>query len=224
MKLLCSYYNLGTIDETDNSLTLQFIVMQVVKHFRIVSVVTFGLIVAASQPAVAERASGRPYCGKDGETPTTVVDNGSRTVGLIRWVANFAGDSEWTPQARCEQVSKKLAQNQESGALVEIVPAQANGYRVLCASPSKVDSSNYTCPDAQILLTLRPDDPDPSVFIDRLFELNTGKSSEAIRTGNALTKINGVSNLNFSLLKRYARPTSSLSTSPEPKKRQGLFF
>lgn len=175
--------------------------MQAVKHFRIVSVVTFGLIIAASQPALAERAQGRFYCGKDGDTPTTVIDNGSRTVGLVRWTRDFS--PEWNPQKRCEQVSRKFAQNQESGALVELVPARANGYPVVCAAPNKVNSAAYTCPDAQIIMTLRAED-DASNFIEKLWEINTGKSSRALDHSSGLTRVNGVSNLNFSLFQREA--------------------
>ena len=195
--------------------------MQAVKHFRILSVLTFGLVVAAIQPAIAERAQGRIYCSQDGNTPTTVIDNGSRTIGLVRWTRDFS--PEWNPQKRCEQVSKKFAQNQESGVLVEIVPARANGLPVLCASQGKVNSAEYTCPDAQILMTLRSED-DASNFIDKLWELNTGKSSQSIEHASGLTRVNGVSNLNFSLFQRFAKSADSSyssnqqsTTNPRPR-------
>lgn len=188
--------------------------MQAAKHFHIVSVVTFGLVMAASQPAIAERAQGRIYCSQDGNTPTTVIDNGSRTVGLVRWTRDFS--PEWDPQKRCEQVSKKFAQNQASGLLVEIVPARANGLPVLCASPGRVDSAEYICPDAQILMTLRYED-DASNFIDRLAELNEGRSVEALKHSGALTRVNGVSNLNFDLLQRFAKSPNSSNSSNQPR-------
>ncbi len=185
--------------------------MQSVNYFRTLFLMTvFGLFFATGQAAVAQQlAQGRAYCGKDGNNPTTVMDNGSRSIGLIRWIRSFAPNSEWSPQARCEQVSKKLAQNQDSRNLVEIVPAKANGLRVLCASPTKVNTANYSCPDAQILLTLRPKDPSPNDFIRRIYEINTGKSSEALETGNAISERNGVVNLNFVRFVRLARSVDS---------------
>jgi len=187
--------------------------MEAVKYSRALCVTTFGLIVAISQPAVADRARGRVYCGKDGDTPTTLIDNGSRTVGLVRWTRDFS--PEWNPQKRCEQVSKKFAQNQESGALVELVPARANGYPVICAAPKRVDRASYICPDAQILITLRAED-DAINFIDRLSEINIGSSSETLSHSSALTRVNGVSNLNFALLQRFAKSPSSNYGSNQP--------
>ncbi|WP_201322117.1 COP23 domain-containing protein [Pseudanabaena sp. lw0831] len=156
-------------------------------------------------------AAKRIYCGRDGDTPTTIIDNGSRIVGLVRWTRDFSPASEWTPQRRCEQVSKKFAENQESGKLVEIVPAIANGLPVLCAFPGRVDSANYICPDAQILIVLRSED-DASNFIDRLWERNTEKSSHSIQHSSGLSRVNGTSNLNFRLLIRYAISISRSSS------------
>ena len=188
--------------------------MEAVKYSRALCVTTFGLIVAISQPAVADRARGRVYCGKDGDTPTTLIDNGSRTVGLVRWTRDFS--PEWNPQKRCEQVSKKFAQNQESGALVEIVPARANGYPVVCAAPNKVDSVDYTCPDAQILITLRPEDY-ANRFVDQLWKIT---SSEVLSHSSALTRINRTSNLNFS---RFTRSLPSTSCDIPPTRKHPLW-
>jgi hypothetical protein len=151
-----------------------------------------GLVPEPSYSQTSDR--GKFYCGEDNGTPTTIFDNGSRNVGLIRWTRNFS--PEWNPQRRCEQVSKKFAQNQEAGTLVEIVPARANGFPVLCASPNIVDSADYTCPDAQILITLRSED-NANNFIDRLYEINTGKSSQALDHTSPLRRANGIGNLNW---------------------------
>lgn len=158
-----------------------------------------GLVLSGLSPVPSysqKNTSLRAYCGRDGGTPATLIDNGSKIVVLIRWTRDFS--PEWNPQKRCEQVSRKIQQNLKSGALVEIVPATANGYPVLCAAPNKVDSSYYNCPDSQILLTLKSVD-DPNIFIDSLYELSTGRSAQSIDHSSALTSVNGTSNLDFSL-------------------------
>jgi hypothetical protein len=130
--------------------------------------ISFKWIISCSK-LLTKNTSLRAYCGRDGGTPATVIDNGSKIVVLIRWTRDFS--PEWNPQKRCEQVSRKIQQNLESGALVEIVPARANGYPVVCAAPNTVDSVDYTCPDAQILITLRPED-NANSFIDQIFLSN----------------------------------------------------
>jgi len=129
----------------------------------------------ASQPISAQnRAQGDFFCGKDGETPATIVNHSARgQIVFIKWLRDFAPGSEWTPNKRCDQVSQKLDLNQKSGALVYIVPGKTNGLPVLCAAKI-VPGEIIDCPDEQVLMTLRKND-NAQALIDELVLVNTNR-------------------------------------------------
>ena len=92
-----------------------------------------------SVPAYAQGATSRFYCGKysNGE-PATIVDNGrGRQIALILWGSTYFSSSGYTPEKRCEIVSKNFAQALEKGSLRYLTYANLNGYPVICASKAK---------------------------------------------------------------------------------------
>jgi hypothetical protein len=142
-------------------------------------VLVFGVAAAIAQPSFAQEdnAKGSFRCGVDGSTPATFAKNGVKEVVFIRWTQPFSPNSEWTPQRRCEQVSKKFSENVSSGNLGYIVSGFANGESVLCASTSQEGEIN--CPNSQVLMTLRRGD-DSSTFIKKLVQANVEGSSSGI--------------------------------------------
>jgi hypothetical protein len=140
-------------------------------------------------------------CGSDGGYPATIVTHPVRgDLSLIRWVAAFGSNSEWTPQRRCEQVTKKFNQNYANGRTAYIVPGYFNRYAVLCASPHK-SSQTIDCPDAWVLMTLRPGD-DPNEAIKRFAELNTVVGTQPLDQSRALYKVGPTYNIDLLLLIR----------------------
>lgn len=158
------------------------------KQRNLIKSVTVGLVLGAAinitPPSTAQqRPVGEYFCGNDNDGPATMIQTEQGLVSVISWIRDFAPNSEWTPIRRCQQVSLKFKQNQESNNLRYVVPgiSAVNGLPVLCASPARVSSNNsITCPDAQILMTLREGDRSQD-YIDQIANINTGNTKQPIQ-------------------------------------------
>jgi Circadian oscillating protein COP23 len=158
------------------------------KQRNLIKSVTVGLVLGAAinitPPITAQqRPVGEYFCGNDNDGPATMIQLSEGSLPVISWIRDFAPDSEWTPIRRCQQVSLKFKQNQESNNLRYVVPgiSAVNGLPVLCASPARVSSNNsITCPNAQILMTLREGDRVQD-YIDQIANINTGNTKEPIK-------------------------------------------
>ncbi|MGJ5674334.1 MAG: COP23 domain-containing protein [Nostochopsis sp.] len=146
------------------------------------SVIALATIATISQPSLAERRPNVEFvCGMNNGVPATIAQQQPRgNVAMIRWVRSFAPDSRWTPQERCEQVSRKFQENQQNGNLKYIVPGKssANGLPVLCASRT-LSPNIISCSAQQILMTLRQGD-NPKSVIEQLMEVNNKVSGKPV--------------------------------------------
>jgi hypothetical protein len=156
------------------------------KQRNLIKLVTVGLVLGAAinitSPSTAQqRPVSEYFCGTDKDgVPATMIQLREGSLPVIRWVRDFAPDSRWTPPERCRQVSLKFKQNQQSDNLRYIVPGKSaeNGLPVLCAA-RQVSSHIISCPDAQILMTLR-DGARPQDYIDQIAEINVNPTSGPI--------------------------------------------
>lgn len=163
------------------------------KQRNLISSVTVGLVLGAAinitPPSTAQqRPVGEYFCGTDNDgVLATMIQLRQGPLSVIRWIRDFAPDSRWTPTERCRQVSLKFNQNQQSNNLKYLVPGKSavNGLPVLCASPARVSSNIITCPDAQILMTLRNGDR-PQDYIDQIANINTGNTKKPIQHSSSV--------------------------------------
>lgn len=157
------------------------------KQRNLIKSVTVGLVLGAAinitPPSTAQqRPVGEYFCGTDNDgVLATMIQLRQGPLSVIRWIRDFAPDSRWTPAERCRQVSLKFKQNQQSNNLRYVVPGKSaiNGLPVLCASLT-VSSNTITCPNDQILMTLRNGDR-PQYYIDQIAAINTGNTKKPIQ-------------------------------------------
>lgn len=177
------------------------------------TMVAFGVFFLTNESGHTQqdRARGRAsfHCETDAGEPATIAKHPNRgDVTIIIWSSDYFEQSGWNPPARCEQVSRKFQQNQESRKLNYIVSGRFNGYPVLCAS-RQVYAEVVNCSDSAVLMTLRPGD-NSQEFINKIAELNTDRSVSPIRhSADILQSVRG-SNLkaiDVGVMLRYSAPT-----------------
>lgn len=82
---------------------------------------------------------------------------------MIIWKSNYFSNSGYNNQLRCELVSRRFQQNQQSEVLNYIVYGRYYGLPALCASRS-ISDMVIQCPAERVLVTLRPGE-DPQEFL-----------------------------------------------------------
>jgi hypothetical protein len=126
------------------------------------------------------RASSIFFCKQiDGVPATVAVNKAGREAVIILWVSSDYFGTNYTPQKRCEEVSKRFQANQENGNLSYIVPGNVAGNRALCASQNKV-SELISCTDENLLMILRPWE-NANEIINNLMDINSARSSNPLR-------------------------------------------
>ena len=95
-----------------------------------VSAITIATTIAGSSPASAEKATF--VCSASNGIPTTVAQTSRGKVAVIRWSSDYFSGSGWTPQKRCQEVSKKFQNYYQSGALNYLTTGIMNGQPVIC--------------------------------------------------------------------------------------------
>jgi hypothetical protein len=111
------------------------------------------------------------------KVPATIAWNPERQghVQFIAWKSEYFAKGGWTPQKRCQEVSKKFQEFQELGRLDNLTTGKNNGYSVVCA----VANYEKTCNGNNQLFTLK-NYTDPGLVLERLMNLTEGKSSEPL--------------------------------------------
>lgn len=64
--------------------------------------------------------------------PTTIAKTRRGDVPVIRWVSTWSTGSGFTPQKRCEIVSKSFQTYHEAGQLNYLTTGRVNGQAVIC--------------------------------------------------------------------------------------------
>ncbi len=111
--------------------------------------------------------------------PTTVVNTQRGKIELIAWKSNTFSGSGWTPQRRCQEITKRFQAFSDRGSLRFISHGFLNGYNIICVA-EKINNTNnsYKCTEDIIningkeydgtLITLEPQD-DPIQLMKQLF-------------------------------------------------------
>ncbi|MDJ0578704.1 COP23 domain-containing protein [Crocosphaera sp.] len=87
------------------------------------------------------------------DQPTTYFWTPEGKRGVIRWVKAWGNSEQWTPQTRCETVSKKFQEAYKNGSLQKyITHGVENNQPVVCTAYEKGGKCVTT------LMTLRPED------------------------------------------------------------------
>jgi Circadian oscillating protein COP23 len=135
----------------------------------------------ASSPA---SPSARFFCGQSRVSaatktiPTTFAQTKRGNVPVIRWQSTFFSSSNiYTPQKRCEEVSRRFQKYYSEGTLAYLTAGQMNAQNVICVS------DEYGGPCQGLLLTLEPKDNPQTVLKDLLSARN--------RAGGPLTRSTG---------------------------------
>lgn len=97
----------------------------------------FGLLTIAngffSQDSLAQTKNSYKCIQLNGK-PTTIVDTARGRIQLIVWQSDFFRDSGWTPQKRCNEVTKRFQQFSDSGSLRYIATGTMNQQPVICVA------------------------------------------------------------------------------------------
>ncbi len=116
-----------------------------------------------------DRASGE-------KIPTTVawVPERQGHVRFISWKSEYFAKSGWTPQKRCQEVSRKFQNFFDSGKLNYLTAGTNNGLSVICAV-----QINEKCNGENQLFTLKTGNDNQLVLV-QLMNILEGKSSEPL--------------------------------------------
>jgi Circadian oscillating protein COP23 len=143
----------------------------------------FESVSAAEQNSPAP-SSARFFCGQsristaNKAIPTTFAHTKRGNVPVIRWQSTFFSSSNvYTPQKRCEEVSRRFQKYYSEGTLAYLTAGQMNAQNVICVS------DEYGGPCQGLVLTLEPKDNPQVVLKDLLNARN--------RAGGPLTRSTG---------------------------------
>lgn len=123
----------------------------------------------ALSPLFSARISAQPkntytcvnYQGK----PTTVVDTPRGKIQLIVWESDYFRDSGWTPQKRCQEVTKRFQEFSDKGILKFVTTGKINKYPVICVG-KQTPGGGYQCQPDGLLITLQMNDNPDKVLRD----------------------------------------------------------
>jgi Circadian oscillating protein COP23 len=162
----------------------------------------FGLpeIVNAQQVKVAF------FCGNYEGKPTTVAQAAQGDVPIIVWATEKGGG--WTPQKRCEEVSKKFQDFYNQGMLNYLTTGIKNGQKVICGGPQKGSCQ-------QILFTISDQSRDPDEVLQALFTTRVGA------TGGPITETMGSGQIYINLNEFLKNATPITAIPPEPTPNTG---
>ena len=129
---------------------------------------------AATTDAQAnEIRSNTYYCAQLNGNWNTFVNTPRGRVDLINWVRTYS--DEWTPQARCEAVSKRFQRFLDNGTLKYIRTGVINNQPVLCVANTR----GGNCPDKNLLITLKPG-TNPETVLIKLIDFRRTVSGQTL--------------------------------------------
>ena len=126
--------------------------------------------------------------GKGQYTTYAWTPEGKRAI--IRWVKAWHNSGTWTPQTRCETVSKKFQEAYNNGSLQYIANGWQNNQPVICTARQKGGECVTT------LMTLRAED-DPIAVTKDVVELLNGRGTGVIRHSSSDMKIQQYYEIDF---------------------------
>jgi hypothetical protein len=109
--------------------------------------------------------------------PTTVADTKKGRIELITWKLDTWGEN-WTPQRRCEEVSKRFQKYFDEGSLKYVGSGTQSGYNILCVLQQTREG--WKCKKNGIIITLQSGE-DPKQVMKELFDFNRASGTGIVR-------------------------------------------
>ncbi len=110
--------------------------------------------------------------------PKTVADTSRGKIQLIVWESQYFKNSGWTPQKRCQEISKRFQKFSDNGTLRYITTGRMNNQPVICTG-TRTAGSGYKCMSDGLLMTLQPND-NPNQVLQDLFSKATRKGGSPV--------------------------------------------
>lgn len=153
--------------------------------------------------AQAQTASSTTFsCQTHAGVPTTMAHtHRGEVLPIIRW--KYDGFRGWSPEQRCQEVSRRFQEYNQRGELVYLTTGWMNGQHVICTA------SYNRGPCRNLLLTVRPG-VSPNRTLQDLFNLRD-------RSTGPITEIEGRLYLSMDEILEKAR-SSQPSNTGEPQK------
>ena len=116
------------------------------------SVMTLGIsILSLSQVSIQAQASSTKFvCQATKGTPITLAQVDTQHVPIVKWLSDYFSNDGWTPQTRCQEVSKRFEKYYNNGSLKFLTTGRINRLPVICTARYKGGSCE------NLLLTLKP--------------------------------------------------------------------
>lgn len=144
-----------------------------IKSMFVLSTVAGVTMFMSSQPAQANEA--RFSCGQNKGLPTTLAKTKRGLVPVIHWKSKDFEKSGWTPEVRCQKVSRLFEQYYREGTLDYLTTARDKKTRqnVVCVAPAE----GAKC--TGILFTLRSGS-NPGRTLKKLMDLRVRATSDPL--------------------------------------------
>lgn len=123
----------------------------------------FSTAITSTRPSLAEDTTF--FCGTSQGIPVSYARTARGSVPMIRWVSTNYFPPPWTPQRRCQEVSRRFQQNYKNETPQLIVSGTLNGVPAICAAKSQDEA----CTNNTLLFTLKPGS-DAKLTIQRLLD------------------------------------------------------
>ncbi|KYC37063.1 hypothetical protein WA1_46350 [Scytonema hofmannii PCC 7110] len=114
------------------------------------------------------------------KVPTTIAWKSSDKRAIVQWVKPM--DNYWTPEKRCNEVSRRMQEADEAGTLKFLTNGKMNGQKVICTAIEV----NGDCKN--LVMTLRPQDK-ALLFLTELKDIFNGRSAGPIQHNSGETQI-----------------------------------
>lgn len=119
----------------------------------------------------------RFFCQSNAGQPTVMYQPESQPDRAYPWAVPSAMGGGWSPEARCQEIAKRLEQYRPDG-LVEMATAVENGLNTICVTTDRA-------PACRIVLTV-PNGQDPVATRDQIFQnlasADDGQMTQGVRT------------------------------------------
>lgn len=122
-------------------------------------------VVMAIHPATANSTGAKFYCGNSGGVPATMAVNSRGSFPVIRYLT-ILDDGKYTPQVRCDIISKRFQEFYDQGTLNFLTTGIKNNLPVVCVAQTK----GGACQD--LLFTLKPG-ANPGLTLKRLMDVKS---------------------------------------------------
>ncbi|VEP12128.1 conserved exported hypothetical protein [Hyella patelloides LEGE 07179] len=127
----------------------------------------------ATNPSSEANLNNTYYCAQLNGSWNTFVNTPRGQVKLVNWVESLS--DEWNPQNRCVEISGRFQKFLDAGTLKYIRTGTVNRLPVICVAESR----GGTCPDQNVLITLKPGTDQEAVLI-RMLDFRRSVSGQTI--------------------------------------------